>query len=319
MPIAVRSCRGLTAAALLLALPSVALADSLGFSLPFQTSQTSTVVNTVSLPGTVVNAAGSGDSSESAWYKRVDKAQATQPSWITPLATTTPRLEEEVRYDQFWQNMGNGATLDNYDGGKGLELIPTTTNEVILNVPPYEVRTHEKAAQGFGDDTFLLVKQRLVSENAENGDYIVTAFLSVLGPTGTDAFTNHAWEVTPTIAGGKGFGNFDVQATSGITLPTSHQDTIGDAVATNIALQYHVGKYWPEFEMNDTYWSGGERSGKNQVLLTPGVIIGRFKLSGRMKANFGVGYQWAVAPALVKEPLTPTYTDAWISTVRVSF
>src|SRR5438128_1107290 len=36
------------------------------------------------------------------WFNRVDKIQAEQPHWITPLATTTPRLEEEFRYDQLW-------------------------------------------------------------------------------------------------------------------------------------------------------------------------------------------------------------------------
>lgn len=31
------------------------------------------------------------------WFARVDKTQAEQPHWITPVATTTPRLEEEYR------------------------------------------------------------------------------------------------------------------------------------------------------------------------------------------------------------------------------
>jgi hypothetical protein len=257
----------------------------------------------------------------SGWFARVDRAQATQPSWVTPIATVTPRLEEEVRYDQFWQNLGNGAKVDNYGGGKGLELIPTTTNEVIFNVPGYEVRTDHKPRSGFADDTVLLIKQRLISANAQNGDYIVTAFLGFQAPTGGQAFTNHSWVITPTIAGGKGFGQADVQATMGIGLPTDNVGVIGDALATNVAFQYHVAtKFWPEFEVNDTYWSGGERSGKNQVLLTPGVVVGRFKLGGRFKANFGVGYQWAVAPSLVKDPaLTPTLNNAWISTLRVSF
>ena len=30
----------------------------------------------------------------SSWFARVDKTQAEQPHWITPIATTTPRLEE---------------------------------------------------------------------------------------------------------------------------------------------------------------------------------------------------------------------------------
>ncbi len=258
-------------------------------------------------------------SPEHGWFARVDKAQASQPNWITPLATVTPRLEEEVRYDQFWQQQGNGGFVDNYDGGKGLELIPTTTNEIILNAPPYEVRTHHKPDSGYGDDTFLLIKQRLVSANAQNGDYIVTAFLSVLGPTGNDAFSNHAWVVTPTLAAGKGIGRVDVQGTVGVALPTGYANVIGDAVSTNVAVQYHFNKFWPECEVNDTYWSGGERTGKNQILLTPGVIVGRFKLGGRLKAILGVGYQHAVAPALIKEPLTPTYSNAWISSFRVAF
>lgn len=55
------------------------------------------------------------------WFARVDKTKDEQPHWVTPLATTTPRLEEEYRYDQFWQENAKGVTTDNYDGGKGLD------------------------------------------------------------------------------------------------------------------------------------------------------------------------------------------------------
>src|SRR6201997_2101316 len=71
------------------------------------------------------------------WFNLVSKTQAEQPHWITPLATTTPRLEEEFRYDQLWQVNPAGVTTDNYDGGKGLELIPLERVEIILNLPPY--------------------------------------------------------------------------------------------------------------------------------------------------------------------------------------
>jgi hypothetical protein len=33
------------------------------------------------------------------WFSLVSQTQAEQPHWITPLATTTPRLEQEFRYD----------------------------------------------------------------------------------------------------------------------------------------------------------------------------------------------------------------------------
>jgi hypothetical protein len=58
------------------------------------------------------------------WFPRVTKTQAEQPHWITPLFTTTPRLEEEFRADIAWTPARDGDNL-NYLGGKGLELIPS--------------------------------------------------------------------------------------------------------------------------------------------------------------------------------------------------
>src|ERR1039457_1347838 len=58
------------------------------------------------------------------WFPRVTEIQSQQPHWVTPLVTVTPRLEEELRYDQSFQAMQHGATLTNYGSGKGLELIP---------------------------------------------------------------------------------------------------------------------------------------------------------------------------------------------------
>src|ERR1700722_16906242 len=63
------------------------------------------------------------------WFPRVTQIQSEQPHWITPLVTVTPRLEEEVRYDQFFQSMRNGLATDNFGGGKGIELIPFQNTE----------------------------------------------------------------------------------------------------------------------------------------------------------------------------------------------
>lgn len=104
----------------------------------------------------------------SGWFQRVDKTQAEQPHWITPLATTTPRLEEELRYDQLWQENAKGVTTNNYDGGKGLELIPFEKVEVIFNAPPYIDHNNPADKNGFGDVAFL-VKYRLLSANEEGG------------------------------------------------------------------------------------------------------------------------------------------------------
>ncbi len=255
------------------------------------------------------------------WFSRVDEAQSSQPHWMTPLITVTPLLMEEVRYDQTTQHLGNGGTVYNYGGGKGLELIPTTTNEIIVNLPPYQVRSHVNPVSGWGDAPFFLLKQRLLSGNEEQGNYVVTAFLGVQAPTGAPAFTSNAWVITPTIAAGKGWGNFDVQATLSASIPTTQQNILGKAIITNAVIQYHLDKiFWPEFEISDTVWSGGLRGGMNQVILTPGIILGRLHLTGRANLSIGAGYQFAVAPSLTKTPaLTPLYDYGWVFTGRVTF
>ena len=265
----------------------------------------------------------SGGNFFSDWFARVEQAQATQPHWMTPLVTVTPRLEQEFRYDQYWENRGNGSQLDIFDSGKGLELIPTTTNEVLLNLPAYQDKLNvAHPVSGWLDDQFLVVKQRLLSADEQSGNYIVSAFLGVTAPSGSSAFTNDTWIVTPTIAGGMGWGDFDIQATTGIAIPFRNQSTLGTSVATNVAFQYHLFEYfWPEFEINNTWWTNGkERGGKDQVLLTPGLILGRFVIHDRIKAIIGGGYQFAVAPKYVDTTeQTPAYNHAAILTARLTF
>jgi len=70
------------------------------------------------------------------WQARATRIQSEQPHWVTPLVTVTSRLEQEFRYDQFWQANQNGQATDNFGGSKGLELIPFQNTEVILGIPP---------------------------------------------------------------------------------------------------------------------------------------------------------------------------------------
>ncbi len=255
------------------------------------------------------------------WSDRVEQARATQPHWETPLATSTPRLTQEVISNILLERLGNGEDLYNFGGGKGLDLIPTTTNQISLYSPPYEVRTEPRAAHGLGDWPFFLLKQRLVSANEENGNYIVTAFVSGQAPIGDVPFTNNAYVVTPTLAAGKGWGSFDIQASVAVPVPLEFENKIGTSLASNVALQYHVWKYfWPEFEFNDTYWFDGERAGKDQLFLTPGIVFGPFPVNQSIKLNFGVGYQFAILPTkLTLEPLTPMYDHSVLFTARVDF
>ena len=227
------------------------------------------------------------------WFARVDKIKDEQPHWVTPVATTTPRLEEEYRYDQFWQENAKGVTTDNYDGGKGLELIPCDKVEVIFNLPPYIAHNSSSVKDGWGDVAFL-VKYRLLSANEQHGNYILTAFFGLSYPTGQ--FSNGAPHpvITPTISYGKGFGNFDVQGTAGVQLPTADTSTLGRAVVWSNAFQYRVfRKIWPEVELNSTFFQDGKNDGRSQNFVTPGLLLGRFRMAGRVGFTFGGGYQIA--------------------------
>jgi hypothetical protein len=252
------------------------------------------------------------------WFPRVTQIQSEQPHWITPVVTVTPRLEEEFRYDQAWQANQQGVATDNFGNGKGLELIPFQNVEVILGVPNWVAHNgaikhgSDAKTDGWADETFL-VKYRILSANEENGNYILTAFMGFSAPTGDDGNSNRHGVFTPTIAGGKGFGNFDIQSTAGISLPDGGLQRLGMPVAWNTALQYRVFHYfWPEFEVNYTWYPNGEREGETQVFLTPGILVGRIPIHDRVGITVGFGYQVAVTK-------NPMYNHAAILSGRIPF
>jgi hypothetical protein len=252
------------------------------------------------------------DDDTSGWFARSDAAKASQPHWMTPLVTVTPRLEQEFRTDFLVEQMATGDDLVNFGGGKGLELIPNERVEVLMNVPPYLEHNNPKIDDGFGDASFV-GKYRLLSGNEDNGQYIVTVFLGATIPTGSHTNGARGGVITPTLAAGKGWGRFDIQSTLGAGLPTSHVQTIGHAIAWNTTFQYHVANvFWPELEVNSTFWKDGTQNSKKQTFLTPGVILGRFRVHGRVRMAFGAGFQTATTHY-------HTYNHATVITIRFPF
>lgn len=236
----------------------------------------------------------------SQWFSRVDKTQSEQPRWITPVATTTPRLEEEVRYDQIWLQHADGYTWDVYDGAKGVELIPWYKTELIIQAPPYYHYNGDQSQHNGAGDIAFLVKYRILSSNEKHGNYILTAFLGWSIPTGS--YSNgvvtgaNSATITPTIAYGKGFSNFDAQGTFGVQIPTNNQTANGTNFVWNNTLQYHVlKKVWPEVEFNTTHYHDGEHAGQTLNYVTPGFMLGRFKLVGRVGMSIGGGFQIATS------------------------
>jgi hypothetical protein len=135
----------------------------------------------------------------------------------------------------------------------------------------------------------------------------------------------------PTLAWGKGWGDFDIQSTISVQIPVgalnvpggaSAQTNIinfGDPILWNTAFQYHLFKYfWPELEVNYEYWPNGEHVGLNQVLLPPGLILGRFQIGNDTPTRpinliIGAGYQMAVTPKILWEPFASPSDESTLS------
>lgn len=277
--------------------------------------------------GTETSSQNSKSLNDQGWFAVVNKTQEEQPHWMTPLVTITPRLEEEYRYDQTQEYKPGDTTLTNYGGGKGLELIPSENVETIIGQPGYLVQqtytaSHKTALTpntitGWADETFL-VKYRFLAANEEHGNYIVTGFLGLSVPTGNYPFTTGQTIVTPTLAVGKGWGSreqgMNVQSTFSASIPDGNQNVLGIPFTWNTSLQAHISNLlWPEIEASYTYWQSGLLAGKNQLIMTYGLILGRIPLEGRTKLILGIGYQDATATAF------STYSRGWITTARVAF
>jgi len=263
-----------------------------------------------------VHAADAGTDANAGWYTRwldqVTAIQSEQPRWMTPIFTTTPRLEQEFRYDILLENASNGNELDNYGNGKGLEIIPFDPVELIIGVPPYLNKNTTGAVNGWGDLP-TLIKYRILSANEEKGNYILTAFLGASFPTGTKPIGGVAVILTPTIAAGMGSGDFDLQTTVGIALPLADEASIGQTLSWNTALQYHfVPMFWPQLELNMSHFTDGEHNGLTQVFVSPGVVIGRFGIHERTSFSVGLGYQVAATTF-------HTYNNAATLTMRLPF
>jgi hypothetical protein len=251
------------------------------------------------------------------WLAMATRTQDQQPHWMTPVDTTTPRLEQEFRYDMYWESLPGHGWLNNQGAGKGLEIIPAEKFEVILGIPPLEMQSGPPQTNGWANWPMFLVKYRILSANEQEGNYILSAFFQVIAPFGSMADPTNVWIAQPYLAFGKGFGDFDIQGTVSAEIPFGGTDAentnFGHRIFTNVTFQYHFLEYfWPEVELNDIYFVDGGHQGQNRLWITPGIIFGRFPIHDRVKLNIGVGYQ-------IKASEKDNYDSNWILTTRLTF
>lgn len=225
------------------------------------------------------------------WEARTTRTQAKQPNWTPPLVTTYVGLIQVLRSDFTRQYSPTHVTTWNYDTSKGVNLVPWANTEIVVNLPPYFQRSAPTPKGGAGDMSFLY-KYRILTGDAEHGNFVVSACLLATIPTGSYKNGSTDASVAPTLLLGKGFGKLDIQSTLAGTLPTGDTNKLGRTVTWNTTGQYHLGKYfWPELESNATYYHGGPNDGKSQNFVTPGIIFSKFKLRPRDdKSRLGIGF-----------------------------
>jgi hypothetical protein len=234
----------------------------------------------------------------SSWEDRVRATSARQPAWPVPVVSPTAVIVQLARTDFVRQYTPTHTTTWNYDNGKGVNFIPFARTEFDINLPPYIQHNNPKVADGAGD--FSMVAKYRMFAASEGGNYSTAVQMAFTVPTGSYKNGTAVSTITPTVVGGKGFGHFDIQSALGAILPTSSSDTIGRTIQWNTVAQYKVGKYfWPELEVNSSYYHGGPNDGKNQTFLTPGMMISKVKLRSdprdRLALLFGTGMQIATS------------------------
>jgi hypothetical protein len=181
-----------------------------------------------------------------------------------------------------------------------------------VGVPTYTLVSPNGPPGGFGDLP-LMLKVRLASAERTEGNYLLTFILGATVPTGSHRYGAGDAVLTPTLAFGKGWRNFDVQTTVGANLPAGDTARLGRQLQWNTAFQYRASwKLWPELEANSTFYETGKYAGNKQLFLTPGIGFGRVRMGGRFRFSSAAGMQIAATQF-------HTYNHRWIFSERLSF
>jgi hypothetical protein len=255
---------------------------------------------------------------QSNWFDRYEArlkaTQAEQPHWATPLVTTNPRVEEDIRADFVRESLAGGQQSWNYGNSKGLQIVPFRRIELRFSPPPFIAHSDPKVEDGFGDATFR-AKVRVYGSSEEHRNAIVTALLGASVPTGKSGNGSCCAILTPTLEAGKGLGKFDAVTSLGGSLPVTNATGLGRQIVWNNAAQVHATHLlWLETEINSTFYRGGKNDGRSQTFVTPGVIVSRMPMtrSGNLTLTLGAGEQIALTHF-------NTYNHSPIFSVRLRF
>ena len=258
------------------------------------------------------------------WQERATETQSQQPHWATPVATSTPKIDQAMRAEFVRQTNSTGSSTWNLGNNKGLELIPERHTEIIFGVPPFFDHSQPHSTDGFGDLWFQ-AKYRLFSRNEQHGNAAITAVFYATVPTGKHGNGSCCAVLTPTIAAGKGFGRLVLMSTLGGALPLSNADGLGRTIQWNGVAQYRVGEgrfthlLAPEIEFNSSFLHGGPNDGRVAVFGTPGLVVGRIPLSRRINRESSRRALSIAAGEQIALTHYHNYSRALILSVRLPF
>ena len=191
-----------------------------------------------------------------------------QPAFITPLVAPDPRLMQYARFSVSHEYTSAGAETVNWGNGRGIGIIAANRFEFDFTPPPY-IQHNSQADDGFGD-TGVLMKYRVASANAENGNYDIALVVNHCFATGSHKNGAVTDSFGPALAAGYAFRHFDVISSLGGTLPTGKIATQGRSITWNTVSQMHFRPHvWFEVENNATFFAGGPRDGRMQNFVTP--------------------------------------------------
>ncbi|HUD55369.1 MAG TPA: hypothetical protein VMR02_09090 [Terracidiphilus sp.] len=237
-----------------------------------------------------------------------------QPAMVTPLVAADPRLIQYYRFAFSHQYTAADTETTNYGNARGGGIIVANRFELDW-LPPAYIQHNSTAIDGFGD-TSIVAKARIVSGDAEHGNFDVAASLAHCFATGgykngalTDSFT-------PTLAGDYTFRHLSFISALSETLPTGKIAAQGRSIAWNELTQLHATPHiWFEVENNATFYFAGPHDGKIQNFVTPAafyVLRRKEWASTHPFAFFASGMQIATSGF-------HTYNHNLISEVRILF
>ena len=194
-----------------------------------------------------------------------------QPSWMGPLIQSDARLSQAVRVSVSKSTWPNADTLS-YGNNHGISLLAGTRLQFDMD-PPSFFRNHSSTLHdGFGN-AGTQVKWRIVSGNAEHGNFAVSALLY-------HAFAPRVYQnqmltsfYVPGVVAGKGFGRFAAITEIAGFLPTGKIAQQGRGIEWNTTAQVHAApKLWFDVEENALFNFAGPFDGKTQNFVTPAAF-----------------------------------------------